>query len=106
VGVGGLVGTSLGCGLGWFLCLGWFLGFIGVWERGCASLLCMGVCLVFVVVGVGYVEVFWCFTSLGVGGWFVWVFVVLFCSLWRGWWLCCLDCYVVDDEARGTGREG
>jgi hypothetical protein len=46
----------LGCGLGWFLFLGWFLGFVGVWEQVWASLLCMGVCWLGVVVGVGYVE--------------------------------------------------
>ena len=49
----------LGCGLGFVLCLGCFLGFVGVWERGGFALLCMGVCLFGVVVGVGYVEVFW-----------------------------------------------
>ena len=48
----------LGCGLGFVLCLGCFLGFVGVWEWVWFALLCMGVCWFGVVVGVGYVEVF------------------------------------------------
>jgi len=48
----------LGCGLGFVLCLGWFWGFVGVWERVWSSLLCMGACWLVVVVGVGYVGFF------------------------------------------------